>query len=226
MKIENEACLEYEDMIDEMAQEILQKEEQIEEERNKNKGLEEILAIQEGYGEQLEAYNQELHEEVAEKEAEMSINAQQKIEDEELLLDLEDENQKYREKVQSQNKMIKELTDQIETYTSNSDEKNQIQKLIEKQNSFAQQLKETEKSKLDGQLKKIEYHWENLLKAKVIEGIIPPRLQDDVHFDSLNKLNSLNQAMYRAMLLFRFICEKQMPNVETMYGGGGEEELQ
>jgi len=32
--------------------------------------------------------------------------------------------------------------------------------------------------------------------------------------------------MYRAMLLFRFICEKQMPNVETMYAGGGNEELE
>jgi hypothetical protein len=31
--------------------------------------------------------------------------------------------------------------------------------------------------------------------------------------------------MYRAMLMFRFICEKQMPNVENMFGGGGEEEM-
>jgi len=25
--------------------------------------------------------------------------------------------------------------------------------------------------------------------------------------------------------MFRYICEKQLPNVENMYGGGGEEEL-
>ena len=74
-------------------------------------------------------------------------------------------------------------------------------------------------------MKKIDYHWEQLLKAKVIENIIPPRLNEDVHFDSLNRLNTLNQAMYRAMLMWRFICEKQMPNVGTMFGGGGEEEM-
>lgn len=126
MKIENEACLEYETMVEEMAQEILKKEEEIEELEKKTRGLEEVLGIQEGYSENLEAYNQELHEDIAEKEAEMSQVAQQKIEDEELLLDLEEENQKYREKLQSQMKQMKELTEQLEIYTNNSDEKNQI----------------------------------------------------------------------------------------------------
>jgi len=50
---------------------------------------------------------------------------------------------------------------------------------------MVKQLQDNEKSKLDAQMKKIEYHWENLLKSKVIEGIIPPRLLDNVHFDSL-----------------------------------------
>ena len=45
MKIENEACLEYETMVEEMAQEILKKEEELEEMEKKNKGLEDILAI-------------------------------------------------------------------------------------------------------------------------------------------------------------------------------------
>ena len=69
-------------------------------------------------------------------------------------------------------------------------------------------LQENEKTNLDNKLKKIDYHWEHLLKDKVIEGIIPARLKEDVHFDSLDRLNSLNQALYRAMLMFRFICEK------------------
>jgi hypothetical protein len=64
-----------------------------------------------------------------------------------------------------------------------------------------------------------------LLRSKIIEGIIPPRLQEYVHFDSLEKLNLLNKTMYRAMLMIRFICEKQMPNVDNMYGGGGDEEI-
>jgi len=101
LKIENEACLEYEQMVEEMAQEILKKEEEIEELNQKIRGLEEVLAIQEGYTENLEAYNQELHEEIADKDAEMSQIHQQKIEDEEILLDLEEENQKYRDKLQA-----------------------------------------------------------------------------------------------------------------------------
>jgi chromosome segregation ATPase len=124
MKVENEACLEYETMVEEMAQEILKKEEEAEENEKKIRGLEDILAIQEGYTENLEAYNQELNEEVAEKEAEFSQVEAQRVEDEDLLLDLEEENGKYREKVQSQTKQIKELTEQLEAYTSNSDEKN------------------------------------------------------------------------------------------------------
>lgn len=226
MKIENEMCLEYETMVEEMAQEILKKEEELEEVEKKNKGLEEILGIQEGYGENLEQYNQELTEELAEKEGEFNALEMQKVEDEELLLDLEDENQKYREKVQQQTKTIKELTEQLEQYTNDSDEKNKLAQLIEKQNNLVKQLQDNEKLNLDNKLKKIDYHWQNALKSKVIEGIIPARLQEDVHFDSLDKLNVLNQSMHRAMLMFRYICEKQLPNVENMYGGGGEEELQ
>lgn len=72
MKVENEACLEYETMVEEMAQEILKNEEQIEKLRKDNKELEDILAVQEGYTENLEAYNQELHVEIAEKDAQMT----------------------------------------------------------------------------------------------------------------------------------------------------------
>ena len=92
---------EHETMVEEMAQEILRKEEEAEENDKKIRGLEDILGIQEGYTENLEAYNQELNEEVAEKEAEFSQVEAQRAEDEDLLLDLEEENGKYREKVQS-----------------------------------------------------------------------------------------------------------------------------
>lgn len=51
MKIENEMCLEYETMVEEMAQEILKKEEENEELEKKLKSIEDILSIQEGYGE-------------------------------------------------------------------------------------------------------------------------------------------------------------------------------
>ena len=78
----------------------MKKEDEGDELEKKVKSLEEILGIQEGYSENLEQYNQELTEELAEKEAEMQAIENQKIEDEELMLDLEDQNQNYREKVQ------------------------------------------------------------------------------------------------------------------------------
>ena len=107
--MENEACLEYETMVEEMAQEILKKEDETMELEKKIKSLEEILTIQEGYSEGLEQFNQEIGDELAEKDAELSQLEQSKIEDEELLLDLEDENKKYSDKVQLLQKTIKEL---------------------------------------------------------------------------------------------------------------------
>ena len=71
IKMENEACLEYETMVEEMAQEIIKKEDECQDLVKKNKELEDILAVQEGYSENLEQYNQELLEEIAEKDVEI-----------------------------------------------------------------------------------------------------------------------------------------------------------
>ena len=122
----------------------------------------------------------------------MSQLEQQRGEDEDLLLDIEEENKKYREKVQQQVKSLKEVQEQLEAYTNNSDEKNYIAKLVEKQNAMIKQLQENDKASLDAKLEKIEYHWANLIKSKVIENIIPPKLHESVHFDSLERLNTLN----------------------------------
>lgn len=92
----------------------------------KIKSMEEILAIQEGYSENLEQYNQEINEELAEKEAQFSQIEQQKIDDEELLLDLEDENQKYSAKIQQLTKTIKDLTVQLEMQAETGDQKSKV----------------------------------------------------------------------------------------------------
>ena len=60
-------------MVEEMAQEIIKKEDEIEDGRKKIKELEDILTTQEGYSEQLEQYNQELAEDLAEKGTEVSL---------------------------------------------------------------------------------------------------------------------------------------------------------
>lgn len=87
-------------------------------------------------------------------------------------------------------------------------------------------IRTNEMREIDSQLNKIQYHWDTLLKQKVIEAIIPPRLQENVHFDSLTKLNLLNQSMFRAMLMVRYICEKQLPNVQNMYTADDDEEME
>ena len=221
MKIENEACLEYETMVEEMAQEILKKEEECEELEKKVKSLEEIMGIQEGYSENLEQYNQELTEELAEKEAEFTQIENQKVEDEDLLLDLEEENQKYREKVQQLNKTINELSTQIEQLDTQG-EKSKISTMIEKQSLLIKQLRENEIRDIDNQIRKIEYHWNGQISQKVINGIIPKRLEESVHFDSISRLNMLQIAQNKAMLLLRYVCEKQLANVSNMYCGDDE----
>jgi hypothetical protein len=53
-------------MVEEMANEIIKKEEDCDDLERKVRGMEEVLGIQEGYSENLEQYNQELTEDLAE----------------------------------------------------------------------------------------------------------------------------------------------------------------
>ena len=66
----------------------------------------------------------------------------------------------------------------------------------------------------------IDLHWQRTLKFKLIENVIPKRLFDTIKFSSLEKVNILNQSSNRAMLLLRYICEKQMTNVHNIYDIG------
>jgi hypothetical protein len=70
--MENEACMEYEEMVEDMAREILRMEDEKMKLNKRFKNLEEVLETQEGYTENLEQFNQELAEEVGEWEAKMN----------------------------------------------------------------------------------------------------------------------------------------------------------
>lgn len=76
LKMENEACLEYETMVEEMAHEILRREEKCEQLEKKVKGLHHLITLHEEYSENLEQYNEEIHLEIAEKDAEISQKEQ------------------------------------------------------------------------------------------------------------------------------------------------------
>ncbi len=88
------------------------------------------------------------------------------------------------------------------------------------------QLRENEIKEIDSQMQKIDYHWSSVLSQKVIQGLIPKRLEDSVHFDSLKRLNSLKIVGSKATLMVRYICEKQIPNISTMYSGSDDEEME
>jgi hypothetical protein len=98
---------------------------------------------------------------------------QQRTEDEDLLLDVEEENRKYREKLQAQNQAMKDLQEQLSTYQNDTDDKNQIQKLVEKQSTLVKQVQDNDKQNMQAKIQKIQYHWDNLIKQKVIENIVP-----------------------------------------------------
>jgi len=55
--MENEACMEYEEMVEGMAEEILRMENEKIKLNKKYKSMEEVLEVQEGYTENLEQFN-------------------------------------------------------------------------------------------------------------------------------------------------------------------------
>jgi hypothetical protein len=118
------------------------------------------------------------------------------------------------------------LTENLAEYTENTSEKSKLSIMVDKQNQMIKTIRDNENRDLDSQLSKIEYHWSNLINLKVVKSIIPPRLQEHVHFDSLEKVNSLNQTMYKAILMVRYICEKQLPNVVNLVSGNESEDLE
>lgn len=126
LKMENEACLEYEIMVEEMALEILKHEKMNEKHEKKIKSLYNMITLHEEYTENLEQYNEEIHQELAEKDAIISKLEQLRKQDEDLLLDTDDENQKYREKCTQLQKAIRELTSQLQSHSQTTEQKSQV----------------------------------------------------------------------------------------------------
>lgn len=78
-------------------------------------------------------------------------------------------------------------------------------------------LRESNKKDMDLTLQKIDF-WQDKMKMKVLEQFIPLRLKQEADLESLDKIQLLNKAKHKAMLLLREICEKQLnpshPNIE------------
>lgn len=54
--------------------------------------------------------------------------------------------------------------------------------------------------------------------------MIPPRLKESVHFDSLERLNLLNKTVNRALMMIRLICERCLPGVVNQTNTIGDED--
>lgn len=65
------------------------------------------------------------------------------------MVDLDDENQKYREKMAQLTGNIKELTEQLAAHASDSGEKSRVAVLVDSQAQLQQKLKDKEKKELD-----------------------------------------------------------------------------
>jgi chromosome segregation ATPase len=173
---EHEAVLEYETMVEEMTEEILRKEADIGEWQKKFKQSEDTITIQESYTENLEQFNLELVEEAAKLKADIEKMEIERQQDEALLMDLDDDNQNYAKKVAGLNQTISELSSQLETTVSETGDKSRVQVLIDAQNSLMNKVREAEKKEIDGLANKIDFHWQNAVKQRVVENVIPPRL--------------------------------------------------
>jgi hypothetical protein len=94
-----------------------------------------------------------------------------------------------------------------DAYAPAGDNKLKISSLIEKQNMLIQKLRETGKKETEMMCAKIHF-WQEKMKTKVIEGMIPTRLNEQTHFESLEKVQLLNITKHKALLLMREICER------------------
>lgn len=135
---------------------------------------------------------------------------------EEMILEADSQHQRYKEKITDMAQQMRLLQDQLQEAFAAGDTKVKVSTLIEKQNSLLQQLREAGKKDTEVIIAKIHF-WQEKLKVRVIEGLIPARLQDQTYLESLEKVQALNIAKNKALLLIREICEKQLTNIAQLH---------
>ncbi len=76
-------------------------------------------------------------------------------------------------------------------------------------------MREAGKKETEMMCAKIHF-WQEKMKIRVIEGMIPTRMNELTHFESLEKVQLLNITKHKALLLMRELCEKQMASVANV----------
>lgn len=216
MEAKVDECLEFENMIEEMAEEIMQKDDIIDEMNARIIDLEENIGIQEELNENQEQYIKELNEDIANKDAEISIIQLEKEQIEELVIDENQQNSRYKLKLAEINQKCIMLQDELTSAYVAGDQKVKVSNLIDKQNALTQKLREAGKKESHMMIGKIHF-WQEKLKMRVLEGFIPARLNEQTHLESLEKVQLLNITKQKALLLIREVCERQLQNVSALH---------
>jgi predicted nuclease with TOPRIM domain len=123
MREKFDEILEYEIMVEEMVQEIANKEGEVEEMTERMIEIEEEHAMLEELVENLETYNKELQDEVADKERDIVNLGQEKEQLETIVIDQDAITSKYKERQAQLSKQIAVLTEQLEITVSTAGNK-------------------------------------------------------------------------------------------------------
>ena len=181
-----EEIVEYENMVEEMVQEIANKDEENEEILEKIAYMEEEMQDMEELNQALELDNSEMQEEITEKDKEITA-AKNEIEQlTGIIIDLDDTTAKYKDRQQELHNQIKVMSEQL-AETANSDKKDQISVLLEKQQTLIARLRDAEKKSLQITKSQITMQ-QDRFSIDVVQNMLPESLMTEAMLPNLKKI--------------------------------------
>ena len=100
--------------------------------------------------------------------------------------------------------------------TANSDKKDQISVLLEKQQTLIARLRDAEKKSLQITKSQITMQ-QDRFSIDVVQNMLPESLMTEAMLPNLKKIQSLNFVKHKAMMLLRELCETQIDNAPNVY---------
>ena len=149
-----------------------------------------------------------MNEDMANKDARISEVEVEKIKLEEMILEENQMNLKYKERLADFQQQYKVIQEQLQAAYSVGDQKFKISSLLEKQNNLLQKVREAGKRESQLVMGKLQF-WQEKLRQTVVEAIIPPRLTEQVQLESLERVQLLGLTKGQALVLVRELCEAQ-----------------
>ena len=107
------------------------------------------------------------------------------------------------------------LSEQL-SETINSDNKDQVSLLLEKQQQLIARLRDAEKKSLQITKSQITMQQERM-GIEVVQNMLPDSLMNEALLPCLKKIQGLNFVKHKSMMLLREICETQVDNASQIY---------